>query len=286
MAHTSLASAVENFAARTHTFTDQDLESKWTWGDYDEGVRFVFFRVYEDLRQLAARLLAERSASGTPLTAAQYILVGYQAAYRDLQAVTLGVSEEAASREPAEGEWPLVRVVLHIVGAERAFYAVNHYAVERLSVAEERPEEMPDETWEAYWASDDFEQVIESQSLSKAMAYYAALHQRVIADFAGMQEAELEAPAVFWESQPMLVEFRLHRFDSHLRQHTIQAEKTLEMLALSPNEAKRLLRLIYNALAQVEAVVLGAPDFGLPRRQALAEKIANWADELEALVKG
>ena len=25
----------------------------------------------------------------------------------------------------------------------------------------------------------------------------------------------------------MPIEFRLHRFDSHLRQHTIQAEKTL-----------------------------------------------------------
>ena len=69
MAHTSLAAAVENFAASTHAFTDQDLERAWTWGDYDEGVRFAFFRVYEDMRQLAARLLAERSISATPLAA-------------------------------------------------------------------------------------------------------------------------------------------------------------------------------------------------------------------------
>ena len=286
MAHTSLAAAVEKFSASTHAFSDQDLEREWTWGAYDEGVRFAFFRVYEDLRKLAARLLAERSASGTTLTAAQHILEQYQAAYRDLQAVTLGLSDKTAAREPAEGEWPLLRAVLHIVGAERAFYAVNHYAVERLRVAEERPEEMPDETWEAYWFSDDFEQVIESQSLSKAMAYYDTLHQRVIADFAGIQEAELEAPAVFWEGEPMPVEFRLHRFDSHLRQHTIQVEKTLIMLDLQPSEAKRLLRLNYNALAEVEGGLIGAPEFGSERRDVLAEKISNRADELEDLVMG
>jgi hypothetical protein len=118
------------------------------------------------------------------------------------------------------------------------------------------------------------------------MAYYDRLHQRVLSDFVGIQDAELDAPTVFWESEPMPVEFRLHRFDSHLRQHTIQVEKTLEMLDLQPNEAKRLLRLIYVALAQVEGTVMGAPDFGLERRDTLAVTIANRAEELEGLVKG
>ena len=286
MANSPLAGAVEKFSAITHAYTDQDLERKWTWGAYDEGVRFAFFRTYEELRELAARLGAEWSASGAQLTTAQHILAQYHVAYLDLQAVLIGLSDEQALQEPAEEQWPLAQVVHHIVQAEKAFYAVNHYAVERLRTAEDRPVEMSDETWQEYWVSDDFEALKDSQSLSKIMAYYDGLHRRVISDFASITGTELDAPSVFWESEPMPVEFRLHRFDSHLRQHTIQAEKTLERLALQPNEAKRLLRLVYNALAEVEAAAMGAPEFGLQRRQALAETIANRADEIEVLVKG
>lgn len=49
MANSPLAGAVEKFSAITHAYTDQDLERKWTWGAYDEGVRFAFFRTYEEL---------------------------------------------------------------------------------------------------------------------------------------------------------------------------------------------------------------------------------------------
>lgn len=84
----------------------------------------------------------------------------------------------------------------------------------------------------------------------------------------------------------MPVEFRLHRFDSHLRQHTVQVEKTLDMLNLQPNEARRLLRLIYTALAEVEGTAIGALGFGLEQRAALAGKIAKRTDEIEVTVKG
>jgi len=145
---------------------------------------------------------------------------------------------------------------------------------------------MPEETWNTYWASDVFEEVKESQSLVRLMTYYDELHWRVVRDFAGVQEEELNTPAVFWEDEPMPVEFRLHRFDSHLRQHTIQIEKTLEMLGLQPNEARLLLRLIYNALAEVETAAIGAPEFGLGQRDALAETITKRVDEIEVVVKG
>ena len=285
MVNSSLAGAVEKFSAITHSFTDQDLEREWKWGDYDEGVRFAFFRVYEDLRELAARLAAERSVKGPAMTTAQYILAQYHAAYRDLQAVLLGISTEDALREPGDEEWSLMTILLHIVQAEKAFYIINHYAVERARAKDQQPLEMPEETWSTYWDSDAFEEVKENQSLSRLMAYYDELHWRVVHDFVGVQEDELSTPTKFWEGEPMPVEFRLHRFDSHLRQHTVQVEKTLELLGLQPNEARRLLRLIYAALAEVEGTAIGALGFGMQRRDALAVRIANRADEVEAAVK-
>src|SRR3712207_6856353 len=50
-----------------------------------------------------------------------------------------------------------------------------------------------------------------------------------------------------FRSYELPLRFRLHRFDSHLRQHTIQAGKTLEGIGRAPSEAKRLLQLIYRS---------------------------------------
>ncbi len=53
---TSLAQSVETFAYLTQSLTDADLDRAWAWGDYEsEGVRFAFFRVYEELRTLAVQ---------------------------------------------------------------------------------------------------------------------------------------------------------------------------------------------------------------------------------------
>jgi hypothetical protein len=139
----NLSETIEIFAQRACNLADAELERPWVWQDYKEGVRFAFFRTYEELRELAARLHAQRSAS----------------------------------------------------------------------------------------------------------------------------------PA-------MPLEFRLHRFDSHLRQHTIQAEKTLAGIGAQPNETRRLLRQMYAALAELESVQIGASGFGAQSIQALAAQISQRLEEI------
>ena len=78
----------------------------------------------------------------------------------------------------------------------------------------------------------------------------------------------------------MSLRFRLHRFDSHLRQHVVQIEKTLESIGRSPNEAQRLLRLIYAALAEVEGATIGDWEVGAALRHEAAEEIAARAGEI------
>jgi hypothetical protein len=79
------------------------------------------------------------------------------------------------------------------------------------------------------------------------------------------------------------VEFRLHRFDSHLRQHTIQIERTLQQLGVDPTESKRLLRLIYNALAQAEGYAIGIEPVD---NTALSSQILARARELADILAG
>jgi hypothetical protein len=93
--------------------------------------------------------------------------------------------------------------------------------------------------------------------LAELPPYYDRHHAHVVTVFASLSAEELDGLSFYWENEPYPLRFRLHRFDSHLRQHTIQIDKTLAALGLAPNETRRLLRLIYAALAEVEGLLIG-----------------------------
>jgi hypothetical protein len=52
--------------------------------------------------------------------------------------------------------------------------------------------------------------------------------------------------------------FRLGRWSSHVREHTVQVEKTLAMLGHTPTEVDRLIRLILAEWGRAEAVLYGS----------------------------
>jgi hypothetical protein len=283
----SLVHAVDPFAALTSNLFEEDLEREWVWGDYDsDGVRFAFFRNYEELRELAVKTAALRNYQGPAITEAQQVLAQYHAAYRDLQSLTLGLDDQTAEQAPAEGEWSPKQVVAHIVSAQSNFYVVVRYALDRLRTEDGRPAEVVDEDWEELigMKEAEFDQIMEG-SLASINAFYTSLHERVLNEFADVDEIEIEWPSMYWEEQAMSLRFRLHRFDSHLRQHIVQMEKTLNGIGRTPNEARRLLRLIYNALAEVEGLAIGAPDVAFDLRQAAAEIISARTAEIEAVLR-
>ena len=82
----------------------------------------------------------------------------------------------------------------------------------------------------------------------------------------------------------MPLEFRLHRFDAHLRQHTIQAEKTLLAVMGAPNETKRLIRIVYAALAEVEGILFGVDSIGDANQISVADRITGWTAEISVVI--
>jgi hypothetical protein len=282
----SLARAVERFAALTVDVPDSELDREWVWGAYDfEGVRFAFFRTYEELRELAVRTAAERSTRGLPASSAQRILYQYHTAYRDLEAALLGVETDEANLAPDEGEWSLRRIAAHIVEADVGFFAVVKYALDRHRSADGRPTQISDEEWEAIIGMDEasIEEILDGP-LTDIQLYYETLHKRVLQEFADISEGELIAPSMYWEGYEMSLRFRLHRFDAHLRQHIVQVDKTLEGTGHSPNESKRLLRLIYSALGETEGAAIGAWDVAEELRREAAETIAARTDEIAGIL--
>ena len=156
MINQSLAHAVERFADFTQDVPDSDLDREWAWGAYDsDGVRFAFFRTYEELRELAVRTAAERSARGRTASSAQRILHQYHNAYRDLEAALIGAQAGEANRAPGEGEWSLRQIAAHIVEAEVGFFGVVIYALDRHRSADGQPAQIPDEEWEGIIGMDE-----------------------------------------------------------------------------------------------------------------------------------
>ncbi len=281
MTEITIAQAVEKFAALTVNFSEDDLAKPWNWKGYKEGIRVAFFRVYEELRQLAANLASERAASGNPLTTAQRALSQHQVAHRDLQAVLLGVTDEQFDQSPAEEEWSLRDILAHIILADLFFYAAVKYNLDRQHSGDKSLEKPSREELVAISGPmDEFEKTTKESSLSEVLAYYETHHRRLLTEFTAIGESELSMPSVYWEEEPMPVQFRLHRFDSHLRQHTVQAKKALTAIDGPPSEAKRLLRLIYNALGEAEGALIGAEETSVSARGEAAERIVGWGDEI------
>ena len=274
MSQILLTTAVETFARAGVKYSDAGLENVWKWGDYDEGVRFAFFLTYQELREVAAQTAVQRAIDGPAITWAQRILAQHHAAYRDLCGMLVGVGEDEIDRAPDPGEWPLRVVLGHTIDTEQGFLGVIRYALERHRSGDGRPLEMPEE--------DDAEDETDysAGTLEQILTNYDALHSQVLYELASISDDELRIPSFFWESNPMEIRFRLHRFDAHLRQHTIQVEKTLAGIGHQLHEAERLVRMVYGALGEAEGAVIGAQEMDAEQWRKAAEGILKRAAEI------
>jgi uncharacterized damage-inducible protein DinB len=279
----SLFIAVDSFTRAALAQTDADLERAWAWGVYDsEDARFAFFRTYEELRTLAVLTSAERDKNRTAPTSARRILAQVHTAYRDLQAVLMRVNAATAERSPAEGEWSVRQTLGHMVRADAGFLAAVRHALDHHRAGDWNPGPIPQEVYPAVigLAEAEFDAIL-SGPLDKIQAYHAALHARILLDLDDITEEELEQPVIYRENRPTTLRFRLHRFDSHLREHTVQVEKTLAVVGRPPNEIHRLLRLIYSGLAEAEGAAFKAGEEVGGHWHETASQIETWAKEID-----
>lgn len=269
---TTVTEAVEALVRATVGLSDEQMGAPWKWRDYDEeGLRFALLMTHHELRDLAVRLAARRS----PRTQAQAILAQYHEAYRDLTAVLATVRDEDLDRAPAAGEWPLRDVLEHLLGAEHGFLAVNRFALTRHRAGTFASQ--TEEDFKRFRAPYAMPDGAVSGTIADIRNAFFAQHVRALRELDEVTDAELELPARFWEDEDMPIRFRLHRFEEHLRQHTIQLDKTLAGIGRPPTEAHRLIRNVYNALAAVESEPATAPT-----REEAARTIAERAAAIVA----
>lgn len=258
MPNSELTRAVENFSTLMLPVSEKDLERNWVWKDHDEeGIRFAFFVILQELRQLALEL----STLLPPPTPAQRILGKYHAQYMDLQAAIFGLSEVDSNRAPSEGEWSVREAYAHMLGADIGFSIVVRYALEGHRAGTWTPERMSDEDENriAGMSEEEFQTLVKGP-FEGMLAYHRKFHPAIIKEFSEVTDQELDLPSAFWEETRFPIRHRLHRYEAHIVQHTVQIDKTLVAIGLAPSETKRLIRYLFAALAEVDANLIGKDD--------------------------
>jgi len=272
----TVTQAVEELVRATVDLSDSDIGRPWVWREYDEeGLRFTLLLAQHELRDLAVRLDALRARKGPPESQAERILGQYHLAYRDLTGALAGLRDDDLDRVPAEGEWPVREVLKHMLGAEYGFLGVVQYAL-----APDRPKglEEAEERWDSWRDEHGYRapKTLEGGIADVRNALFE-IHRRILRELGPLPDEALEEPAMFWDGEKP-IRFRLHRFEAHMVQHTVQVDKSLEWIGRGPTEARRLVRILYRDLAPVE--MLGSTQFGEKEREAVAKALSERASEI------
>jgi hypothetical protein len=177
-------------------------------------------------------------------------------------------------RVPKDGEWPVREVILHMLGAECGFLGTVRYALDPNRPADE---DEAGDRWPTWRKEHGYAAPVSLPGgIVDVRNAMFEIHRRVLRELEDLRDEELEKPAGFWDGLKP-IRFRMHRFEAHMIQHTIQVDKTLEWIRRGPTEARRLGRVLYRDLAAVEMLSHG---FGKHERDEVAKTIGERAAEI------
>jgi uncharacterized damage-inducible protein DinB len=248
--------ALETAARTLAGIDDAALDKTWPYREGEADLRYGFYRLYERLEEARGEAERRLEAAAISRTAAQPRVGAATAARWDLHGILAFLADEDLDRDPGRGDWTLRQTLAHIAHSQRAYTWFTAWWFERRNApADDYPAAVPDDAIPE-WTDDE---------AAEGRGSLAEIRERLdstlddgAAVFGSLDEDALAARAR-WSGAAVDVGFRLGRWASHIREHTVQVEKTLAALADSPSEVERLLRLVYGAYGRFEAVAFGRP---------------------------
>jgi hypothetical protein len=278
----ALRAAVESAGRRLLAVPEDRLEAAWAWpgSSAEVDVRYGFFRLFELLEEARGATLAALAANGVAPAAGARRGSASTVARWSLHGLLLPLGDAALDRDPGNGEWPIRETMGHVLTSQR-FY--SRFTLWWLTQAPSPAAFVPDEL-----SADVPERNVEAAgSMDEVRARLDELLDLSMACLAGLDESQLLVPAR-WSGGESTVGFRIGRWASHLREHTIQVEKTLVMLDRPTPEVERLTRMVFEAYGRLEAPVFGldaaAVGTSSDGRPSAADVLATTSSQIEALV--
>ncbi len=252
---------------------DADLTRPWPWkGGSEQEVRYGFYRICESFELAGIEARERLRATGVERGRAADRIAPAIAARWDLQGLLISLPDAAWDADPGTAEWTIRQTLGHIIESQR-YYGVGTAWWQRQAYAADDPA-LPTTTPEAVYEGLPSEE-------AEATGTPAALRDR-LDDVVDRSSAALGGLPVDrlahgsrWSGFAVDVDFRLGRWSSHIREHTVQVEKTLAMIGHERTEVDRLVRLVCAAWGQAEAEVYGAP--GADEAAELLAKAATGA---------
>lgn len=236
---------------------DATLEGPWRWrpDDPDDAdVRYGLYRIHEALEEAVAAVLRGRSASGGDAFApAVPRLADATLARWALHGAIAPLRADELDADPGGGEWTVRRTLGHTVASQRGYGWGSAWFLSRAGLpdagewsADEVFPPDPDEDAEGWGETD--------QILDRLDGLLDAFAGR----FGGLDDGALAVPGR-WSGLPVTLDFRLGRLGSHIREHTVQVDKTLMILGRPLTEVERLVRLTSESFGRLEGTVFARP---------------------------
>jgi hypothetical protein len=263
------------------TIPDERLTCLWVWDGNEINVRYAFYRTLETLESAAAEVA--RAIGGHESSEAREAVGATSAARWDLQGVLAGLSDADLDADPGGGEWTVRQTLGHIIGGQRGYAWGSAYWISvRNEPKPAGPRRAPDELF-AGMPSDEDEA---SGNLADVRHKLDDVVDSTSSRYATLSIDEMEA-AAGWYGFPVTVGFRMWRWPSHIEEHTVQVEKTLDMLRHRATEVERLVRLNARAMGRLEALVIGRAEEQLDtaRVPAVLDRVAQALGQMAAPVK-
>jgi hypothetical protein len=239
------------------------LERPWPWRDGVADVRYALLRVADDEQAATVRIAGTLAALGWRQAEPQQILGLAEISRGWLLGELVGVPDALLDREPAPGEWPLRRVLAHIILTERRYYQRTTWHIAEARAGRPTTGEPPAGVVEPLGEV----ALYERGAVYDFVERLETVREEALDVLADCAPADLDAPAS-WSGHAVDVRFRLHRFAAHERQHTVQVAKTLRGAGFAPSEPQRLLAQAQATRGQLLATLTGLPDDRLDARPA------------------
>jgi len=256
------------------------LEAVWPWpGSTSEvEVRYGFYRIFELLEAARAAAVSAlvRSAAlpapggrlGSAATVARWSLHG----------LLLPLTDAELDADPGNREWTVRQTLGHMLQSQQFYGSFTAWWLTQAPTPAAIP---PVDLTYAVPSEDE----LSAGSMSEVRARLDSLLDLAMARLGGLDETQVAVPAR-WSGGEVTVGFRIVRWASHIREHTIQVEKTYVMLDRPMTEVERLVRLIFEAYGRLEETVFGLDaSTAQPAAEVFAQAGAAVADLVPGIVE-
>jgi len=256
---------------------DAALTKVWLFRgvDPEDGVRYGIYRGGETIEVADAEL--EAALAGAPARAPGAIRSAPATIARwALQGRLAALDDAMLDRVPREGEWTLRQTLAHTIGGQRGYGVFTRWWLSQ-PLGEARPARISPEADAAL----DRELPPEASEAEGSVADIRTRLDQVLDEWA-IRVADLDdsalAASAMWSGVPIDIDFRIGRWASHIREHTLQIDKTLDWLGYQPSEPARIVRDMLTTWGRLEARIFPVAPAGTDA--ALAKILARCAEQL------